>query len=250
LHQRSESFAAAIRGGCIIEPDWSHAMKTTALICSLTALSFAAVSLPALAQGRVPDRNASNNPEIYRQTHPEDAGSAQDLQGRPLPFDRGEADRRDQANRDQASRDAARRDADRRDSARREADRQQPNRREPDRRPFDRRDDGRRGGGAYDGYAGYGWGYVAPPPVFYSPPPAVYYNGPPPSYYYGTPGPRPLQPGDYLPPEYLAAQYIVQDWQWRGLSAPPYGYQWVQLGTGYALVVSSTGQIASIVATQ
>ena len=212
-------------------------MKAAALVCSVAALSFATTSLPALAQGRVYDRNASNNPEIYRQTHPEDAGSAQDLQGRPLPFDRRDADRREQANRDQASRDAARH----------EAERQQASRRERDRRTFDRRDDWRRGD-RYGGYPGYGWGYVSPPPVFYSPPPAVFYSGPP--AFYGNANPLPLQPGDYLPREYLGFQYIVNDWQWRGLSAPPSGYQWVQLGNGYALVVSSTGQIASVVAAQ
>ena len=217
-------------------------MKPAALVCSLAALSFAAV---ALAQGRVYDRNASNNPEIYRQTHPEDAGSAQDLQGRPLPFDRREADRREQANRDNATRDAARH----------EAEHQQASRRERDRRTFDRRDDWRRSD-RYGGYPGYRWGYVAPPPVFYSTPPAFYYSPPPIVYYsgppafYGNASPLPLQPGDYLPREYLGSQYIVNDWQWRGLSAPPVGYQWVQLGNGYALVVSSTGQIASIVAVQ
>jgi Ni/Co efflux regulator RcnB len=208
-------------------------MKPAALVCSLAALSCAVAWLPALAQGRVYDRNASNNPEIYRQTHPEDAASAQDLQGRPAQIDRREADQRDQASRD---------------AAQHEAERQQAHKHERDRHSFDRQDDGRRGD-RYGGYsAGSGWGYVAPPPVYYSPPPAVYYNGPP--AYFGNTSPLPLQPGDYLPREYLGAQYIVNDWQWRGLAAPPYGYQWVQLGAGYALVVSSTGQIASIVANQ
>jgi Ni/Co efflux regulator RcnB len=41
----------------------------------------------------------------------------------------------------------------------------------------------------------------------------------------------------------------VQDWQWRGLSAPPYGYHWVLLGPdNFALVADSTGQILSLVA--
>ncbi|GAC1608441.1 MAG: hypothetical protein NVS3B2_17870 [Ramlibacter sp.] len=222
-------------------------MKPAAIVCALAAVAFCATALPVFAQGRVYDRNASNNPEIYRQTHPEDAGSAQDLQGRPSPYDVREAERREQASRDQASRDAARREAERQNASRRNQDWRRAERRDDDRRRYGYGPYG--GYGRYGGYGGYdGWGYVAPPAMYYSPPPAIYYNSRP--TYYGNANPIPAQPGDYLPRDYLAAQYIVSDWQWRGLSAPPYGYQWVQLGNVYALVVSSTGQIASIVAIQ
>lgn len=100
-------------------------MKSSAIVCAIAAATLSLGSLSAFAQGRVYDRNASNNPEIYRQTHPEDAGNARNLQGPPQRgldrnFDRGERrnDRRDDRrnfDRRDDRRDYGRHDGDRRD---------------------------------------------------------------------------------------------------------------------------------------
>ena len=202
--------------------------------CAIAAAAVLATGAAALAQGRVYDRNASNNPEVYQQTHPDDRSNPQ-LQGPPArgveppsrtPRDAGRTnDRRDQGR-----------------EARRDDDRRQRDRNNRDRRGNDRRDDG--------------YGYVVPrsnfyygaPPVYFAPP--VYYGGVPQPYYnpYAYSPPQVFRPGDYLPPEYLDAQFVVLDWQWRGLPAPSYGYQWMLLGPGnYALVAMNTGQIVSVV---
>ncbi len=93
--------------------------------------------------------------------------------------------------------------------------------------------------------------YFAPaPPVYYGAPP-VYYGGVPQPYDPGYAVPQVFRAGDYLPPEFLGPQYAVADWYWRGLSAPPYGYQWVVLAPdNYALVALGTGQIVSLVVTR
>jgi Ni/Co efflux regulator RcnB len=101
-------------------------MKSSRIACAVAAAALTLGSFSAFAQGRVYDRNASNNPEIYRQTHPEDAGNAQNLQG---PARRGD------------------RNFDRRD------DRRDFNRRD-DRRDYDRRDYGRRDYGQQQYYYG------------------------------------------------------------------------------------------------
>jgi Ni/Co efflux regulator RcnB len=135
-----------------------------------------------------------------------------------------------------------------------------------------RRGDDRRGYDHRDRRDHRGSGYVVarpsfiytPPPVYYSAP-SVYYGSAPQGYYpyngysgynggynqyNGYAGaPVALRAGDYLPPEFQQQQYVVQDWEWRGLSAPPYGYQWMLVGPdNYALVLASTGQIVSVVA--
>lgn len=211
-------------------------MNRRLIVSAIAAATLCAGALPAAAQGRVYDRNASNNPEIYRQTHPEDAGNAGNLQGPAAPA---------RVDREQARRDEQRRD----EQQRREAE----HRRHLDRRHWDRAHDRRH------------YGYVVPRPNYYYNPPAVYYSAPPvyysapPVYYRAVPqtyyppsyGSAPLvfQAGDYLPPEYRIAQYIVTDWQWRGLSAPPFGYHWVVLGPDhFALVADSTGQIVTLTA--
>lgn len=57
-------------------------MKSSAVVCAIAAASLSLGSLSAFAQGHDPyDRNASNNPEIYRQTHP---GPEGDLGARNL----------------------------------------------------------------------------------------------------------------------------------------------------------------------
>jgi Ni/Co efflux regulator RcnB len=73
-------------------------MKSSAIVCAVAAvLSLGSVS--SFAQGRVYDRNASNNPEIYQQTHPEDQ-SGRNLQGRRF----GNQDNRDFNRRDDNNR--------------------------------------------------------------------------------------------------------------------------------------------------
>lgn len=99
--------------------------------------------------------------------------------------------------------------------------------------------------------------YYGVPRVFYAPPVPYYNYAPPVAYYSATPRvayhPRllALQLGDYLPPEFRSQQFAVMDWEWRGLSPPPYGYQWMLLGPDlFALVAVSTGQIVSMVPTR
>lgn len=57
-------------------------MNSSRLACAIAAASLTLGSFGAFAQGQVRDRNASNNPEIYQRTHPEDQ-SGRDLQGGP-----------------------------------------------------------------------------------------------------------------------------------------------------------------------
>lgn len=178
-------------------------MKSSRIVCAIAAASLTLGSFSAFAQGRVYDRNASNNPEIYRQTHPEDAGNAQNLQGPARHgvdrnFDRG--DRRDDR------RDFNRRD-DRRDFNRRD------DRRDYGRRDFDRRDYGQQ----------------------------QYYDG-------GRS--REFRRGGHIPREYDNRQYYENDWRGHHLSAPPHGYQWVQVGSDYVLIALATGIIANLILNQ
>jgi len=53
--------------------------------------------------------------------------------------------------------------------------------------------------------------------------------------------------GDRLPPEYRHRQYVVDDWRGHHLSAPPRGYQWVQVGGDYVLIAIATGVIANLI---
>jgi cell division septation protein DedD len=133
------------------------AMKSRLIVSAIACAALCVGTLPALAQGRVYDRNASNNPEIYQQTHPEDRSNP-DLQGRPAPgVDRRDEDRRDAA-RNEQQRNAQRQEAERRQGQRRDWDRRAPERRDWDRRAPDRRD----------------YGYVLPQPYYY---PAPKYTG-------------------------------------------------------------------------
>jgi Ni/Co efflux regulator RcnB len=53
--------------------------------------------------------------------------------------------------------------------------------------------------------------------------------------------------GGSLPYEYRQQQYYVNNWNaYPGLYAPPYGYQWVQVGSDFALVALATGLIANL----
>lgn len=52
--------------------------------------------------------------------------------------------------------------------------------------------------------------------------------------------------GQRLPPAYNNRYYVVDDWRGHRLSAPPYGYRWVQTGGDYVLVAIATGIIAQL----
>ncbi len=56
-----------------------------------------------------------------------------------------------------------------------------------------------------------------------------------------------FQRGDRLPPAYRHRNYVVNDWRGHQLSAPPHGYQWVQVGTDYVLVAIATGIILQLI---
>jgi Ni/Co efflux regulator RcnB len=203
-------------------------MSSRIVLSAIAAAALCAGALPAFGQASGLDRNV---PEIPgQQARPVDRNSFEGAQGERPP----RAGRRDQPRQDPS-----------RPEARRDHDNRQPDRRNWDRRGNDRRD----------------YGYVVPRPNYFYAPPAVYFGAPvysaPPVYYGAVPqpyypyaaAPLPFNPGDYLPPEYRAQQFVVQDWQWRGLAAPPYGYHWLLLGPDYyALVADATGQILSLVA--
>ena len=54
--------------------------------------------------------------------------------------------------------------------------------------------------------------------------------------------------GGYVPYQYRASHYYVNDWRGHRLSAPPYGYQWVQTDGGdYLLMALATGLIANLI---
>jgi len=54
--------------------------------------------------------------------------------------------------------------------------------------------------------------------------------------------------GGYVPAEYRQHRYYVNDWRSHRLSAPPYGYQWVQSDSGdFLLMALATGLIANLI---
>lgn len=72
-----------------------------------------------------------------------------------------------------------------------------------------------------------------------------------PSYVYTQPSYRAATPrfyrGGYLPAQYRSHGYYVNDWNaYPGLYAPPYGHQWVQVGSDFLLVALATGLIANL----
>jgi Ni/Co efflux regulator RcnB len=184
---------------CLTESFRSQSMKISAYICAIAAASLSLGSLSAFAQGRVRDPNASNNPEIYRQTHPEDPAGALNLQGRS-------ARRFDNRN-------------DRRDFDRRHEQR------------ADRRDD-------------RNWNQPSQGQQYY-----YDYGDRGHRYYYGARGPE-FRRGSHIPREYWSRQYYVNDWRGHRLYAPPYGYQWVQVGSDYVLIALATGLIANLILSQ
>ena len=68
-------------------------------------------------------------------------------------------------------------------------------------------------------------------------------------YYYGARGPE-WRRGGHIPPQYRSRQYVVSDWRAHRLSAPPRGYQWVQVGGDYVMVAIATGIIAQLLLNQ
>jgi Ni/Co efflux regulator RcnB len=68
-------------------------------------------------------------------------------------------------------------------------------------------------------------------------------------YHYGARGPE-WRRGGRIPSEYRNRQYVVNDWRSHRLSAPPRGYQWVQVGGDYVLVAIATGIIAQLLLNQ
>jgi Ni/Co efflux regulator RcnB len=65
-------------------------------------------------------------------------------------------------------------------------------------------------------------------------------------FYYGARSPE-FRRGAQIPSEYRNHQYYVNDWRSYHLSAPPRGYQWVQVGGDYVLIALATGLIANLI---
>lgn len=93
-----------------------------------------------------------------------------------------------------------------------------------------------------------GYRQVAPaytysqPRYVYNQPRYVYNNTP---QYYGHS--QRYYRGGYLPRQYFASNYYVNNWQaYPGLYAPPYGYQWVDTGGEFVLAAIATGLIANL----
>lgn len=208
-------------------------MRRSFIFSAVAAASLCA-SFGALGQASGLDVNVNpnaNDPQVRQQPQP--AAPAP-----PRANDRRDRDQRD-------AQQGQRREADRGQGERR--DRERDRDRDRDRPGYQRRD-------YYVAPRPY---FRPPPPVYYSAPPVyygpppVYYGGAPQTYYPGYAPAQLFQPGDYLPPEFRSPQFVVTDWYWRGLSEPPFGYQWMVLGPdNFALVAVATGQIASIVVTR
>jgi Ni/Co efflux regulator RcnB len=61
---------------------------------------------------------------------------------------------------------------------------------------------------------------------------------------------RHWQTGQYLPPEYRARRYYVEDWRSRQLPPPAYGYQWQEVDGNYLLIELASGLIQQILSGQ
>jgi Ni/Co efflux regulator RcnB len=68
-------------------------------------------------------------------------------------------------------------------------------------------------------------------------------------YYYNARGAE-FRRGGRLPPELRDRHYVVSDWRGHHLSAPPRGYQWVQVGPDYVLAAVATGVILTLILSQ
>lgn len=67
--------------------------------------------------------------------------------------------------------------------------------------------------------------------------------------YYNARGPE-FRRGARLPAELRQRHYVVTDWRGHRLSAPPRGYQWVQVGPDYVLAAVATGIIVNLILSQ
>ena len=94
---------------------------------------------------------------------------------------------------------------------------------------YDRYPDDRRG---YDPRGGY-----------YPPPPRADYPYPR-DPYAGREFPR-WRPGDVVPPEVF--DYVVHDWEPRGLERPPGGHQWVRVDPQFLLVRERDRMISRVI---
>ena len=95
---------------------------------------------------------------------------------------------------------------------------------------------------------GYRAGAVQQPRYIVQPPTYRYTQ---PSYVYSQPSYRSYTPrfqrGGYLPSQYRAQGYYVNDWNaYPALYAPPHGHQWMQVGSDFLLVAIATGLIANL----
>ncbi|WP_322044168.1 RcnB family protein [Paraburkholderia sp. J67] len=52
--------------------------------------------------------------------------------------------------------------------------------------------------------------------------------------------------GAPVPPQYLAPQYVVDDWRAYELQPPPVGYEWLNVNGEFVLAAVTTGVIANI----
>jgi Ni/Co efflux regulator RcnB len=92
-------------------------------------------------------------------------------------------------------------------------------------------------------------GYRQVAPAYTHNQPRYVYNQP--RYVYSTPQyyghAHRFYRGGYLPRQYFASSYYVNDWRaYPGLYAPPYGYQWVDTGGEFVLAAIATGLIANL----
>lgn len=81
------------------------------------------------------------------------------------------------------------------------------------------------------------------------PPPHASRPGPPPHSNAGGRGAGPrhdIYRGARLPTYYRTPHYVVQDWRYHRLPAPPRGHYWVQVGADYLLVAIATGIIVQL----
>lgn len=198
------------------------------ILSAIASATLVLASVSVLAQPIPYDRNASNNPEIYQQTHPEDP------RGRNFNRNVEEGQDRNLGRRD---RDAARRDFDRREAQRHAAQRHEAQRLERERRLAERREwerrewERRHGRRDFDGRDFGRRDFERE------------------RYYYGARGPE-FRRGGYIPREYRNRQYYVNDWRSHRLAPPPHGHQWVQVGSDYVLIAVATGLIANLILSQ
>lgn len=151
------------------------------------------------------------------------------------------ADRQDRLEQRQERREA--RQEHRQDRRELRQDRRQDRQQLRAERRDDRRDDRR----VQRGHPGYDLGYHGDfrQPRYVQQAPRYTYSQP--TYVYTQPRHTRFHRGGYLPYEYRNHGYYVSNWNaYPGLYAPPYGHQWVQVGSDFLLVALATGLIANL----